>query len=177
VATGNFIPIADKAGAPVSASAFLPVSARRLAHLLALLSLQLALISCTTRTLATGGQPALTGTASAITSHGYADGELLLRFTPEGERAVAPVVGKPPGRLHFGIPSLDRLNVKYRASTLLTLDGHRGAYCLQLARDANVIRAAEEYGRDPLVSRAEPNYLFRIDRPAEEPETVRTEVP
>lgn len=119
----------------------------------------------------------LAGTGGGLTAHGYVDGELVLRFTPEGERAIAPVVGQPPGRLHLGIPSFDRLNAKYRASTLTPLGGEAGAYRLRLARDANVLRAAEEYGRDQLVSRAEPNYLLRIRRPAEQPGAVRTEVP
>ena len=119
----------------------------------------------------------MSGSARGMTSHGFVDGELLLRFTPEGERAIAPVVGTPAQQpLRFGVPSLDRLNVKYRASALVPLVGERGMYRLVLARDANVMRAAEEYGREPLVASAEPNYLLRIERPAEEPGAVRTDV-
>ena len=119
----------------------------------------------------------MSSSAHGITSHGFVDGELLLRFTPEGERAIAPMVGTATqGPLRFGIPSLDRLNAKYRASTLVPLEGGRGMYRLRLARDANVVRAADEYGRDPLVASAEPNYLLRIERPAEEPGAVRTDV-
>jgi len=47
---------------------------------------------------------------------------------------------------------------------------------LKLSSDANVMRAAEEYGHDPLVGAAAPNYLLRIQRPAEAPGQVRTEV-
>ena len=57
------------------------------------------------------------------------------------------------------------------------MTGERGRYRLRLAKDANVLRAAEEYGRDPTVTGAEPNYLLRIDRPAEQPDAVRTDVP
>jgi hypothetical protein len=140
------------------------------------LVLSLALTACTTRTLATG-VAVVNDSARGITGHGFVDGELLLRFTPEGERAIAPVAGTPAQQsLRLGIPSLDRLNVKYRASALIPLAGERGTYRLVLARDANVMRAAEEYGREPLVASAEPNYLLRIERPAEEPGTVRTDV-
>ena len=121
--------------------------------------------------------PALPPSAprGGVTQHGFVDGELVLRFTPEGERAVAPMVGKAPGPLRFGIPSLDRLNAKYRASALMPVEGERGSYRLRMSHDANVVRAAEEYGRDPLVSQAEPNYFLRIHRPAEEPGAVRTD--
>ena len=165
-----------KAGAPVSAPAFLLWSPRPRASVLSLLLPLLALAACTTRALAPHGRPALGDTPLGVTSHGYVDGELVLRFTSEGERAVAPSAGQPPGRLRFGVASLDRLNAKYHASALLPLAGERGVYRIRLARDANVFRAAEEYGRDPLVREAEPNYLFRIDRPAEEPGAVRTQV-
>ena len=85
------------------------------------------------------------------------------------------MVGKTPGPLRFGIPSLDRLNAKYRASALVPVEGEHGSYRLRMSHDANVVRAAEEYGRDPLVSQAAPNYFLRIHRPAEEPDAVRTE--
>jgi hypothetical protein len=122
------------------------------------------------------GGAAGAGRPGAITHHGYVDGEIVLRFTADGERTVttAPAAGR--GTLRFGVPSLDRLNAKYRARTLVRLPGEPGRYRLELARDANVVRAAEEYGRDPLVTSAEPNYLLRIDRPAEAPGAVRTEV-
>ena len=81
------------------------------------------------------------------------------------------------GWLRFGVPSLDRLNAKYHASAMIPVDGERGAYRLRIAPDANVFRAAEEYGHDPMVARAEPNYIIRLDRPAEAPNAVRTELP
>ena len=59
---------------------------------------------------------------------------------------------------------------------LAPLAGVPGAYRVVLAPDANVLRAAEEYGHDPLVTRAEPNYFLRIDRPAEAPDAVRMDV-
>jgi len=138
------------------------------------LALALALVGCTTQTVRTRtpGQAATSG----ITHHGYVDGELVIRFTPEGERAVAAVVGTAQRPLRIGIPSLDALNAKYRASTVVPLEGERGAYRLRLAPDANVLQAAEEYGHDPAVARAEPNYVLRIQRPAEEPNAVRTDV-
>ena len=92
----------------------------------------------------------------------------------EGDRARPGETGR--GTLRFGIPSLDRLNAKYKARALTPVPGQAGSYRLELARDANVVRAAEEYGRNPLVTQAEPNYLLRIDRPAEAPGAVRTEV-
>lgn len=119
----------------------------------------------------------MSGGARGITSHGFVDGELFLRFTPEGERAIVGIVGTPAQQpLRVGVPSLDRLNVKYRASALVPLASERGTYRLVLARDANVVRAAEEYAREPLVAGAEPNYLLRIERPAEAPGAVRTDV-
>ena len=81
------------------------------------------------------------------------------------------------GWLRFGIPSLDRLNAKYHASAVTPIEGERGAYRLKIAPDANVFRAAEEYGHDPLISRAEPNYGIRLNRPPEAPNAVRTELP
>lgn len=134
--------------------------------------------ACTTRSLGTTRTPAapLTADANGITGHGFVDGELVLHFTPDGERAVAPAVGRATGPLRFGVPSLDRLNAKYRATSLAPLAGEAGAYVLKLSPDANVMRAADEYGREPLIARAEPNFLFRIHRPAEAPGAVRTEV-
>ena len=114
--------------------------------------------------------------AAALTVHGFADGEIIVQLTPEGERAVAPLVGKPPTPLRLGIPSIDRLNVKYRANAIDALPGERATYRLRLSPDANVMRAVEEYGRDPLVVSAEPNYTFRIPRGPERPEAVQTRV-
>jgi hypothetical protein len=68
------------------------------------------------------------------------------------------------------------LNAKYRATSVLPLEGERGSYRLRMAPDTNVLRAAEEYGHDPAITRAEPNYILRIQRPAEAPGAVRTEV-
>ncbi len=114
--------------------------------------------------------------SAPLTLYGYADGEILVRLTPEGARAVASLAGKPSGPLRLGVPSFDRLNVKYRASAIDPLPEEPGTYRLRLAPDANVMRAVEEYGRDPLVLGAEPNYAFRIPRGAEEPGAVRTGV-
>ncbi len=120
--------------------------------------------------------PAVASGRGAITGHGFVDGEIIVRFTAEGERAAAGATREAPGRLRFGVPSLDRLNAKYHASALVAVAERRGTYRLVLARDANVMRAAEEYGRDPLVARAEPNYLLVIPRPEEAPGSVRTRV-
>jgi hypothetical protein len=117
------------------------------------------------------------GRASGLTHHGFVDGELVVHFTPEGERVVTPAMSVSQGWLRFGVPSLDRLNAKYHASAMTPVEGERGAYRLRIAPDANVFRAAEEYGHDPLVARAEPNYGIRLDRPAEAPNAVRTELP
>ena len=137
-------------------------------------ALVLTMVGCASRTLSTTRTPARD--ASGITRHGYVDGELVLRFTPEGERAVAAVAGTAQRPLRVGIPSLDQLNAKYRATSVLPLEGERGSYRLRLAPDTNVLRAAEEYGHDPAVTRAEPNYILHIQRPAEEPGAVRTDV-
>jgi hypothetical protein len=149
---------------------------RRIVPLLSLAPLLL-LAACTTRSLGTTSRP-VTSVAQAhgMTHHGFVDGELIVSFTPDGERAVTPMVGKAAGPLRFGVPSLDRLNVKYRASSLTAVEGARGSYVLKLSPDANVMRAADEYGRDPLISGAAPNYLLRIQRPAEAPGQVRTDV-
>ncbi len=138
----------------------------------------LAIAACTTQSLGTTRRPVAlpAGNAVGVTPHGFVDGELVLRFSPDGERTVAPMVGRATGPLRFGVPSLDRLNVKYRATSIAPRAGEAGAYVLKLSPDANVLRAAEEYGHDPLVTRAEPNFLLRIERPAEAPGAVRTEV-
>ena len=138
----------------------------------------LMIAACTTRSLGTtrtSVAPAASASAG-MTGHGFVEGELVVRFSPDGERAVAPLVGQTTGPLRFGVASLDRLNVKYRATAIAPLAGEKGAYVLKLSPDANVLRAAEEYGHDALVTRAEPNYLLRIPRAAEAPGAVRTEV-
>ena len=80
-------------------------------------------------------------TVASQSVHGYVEGELIIAFTSEGEKLIAPVVAKPPTRLRFGVPSLDRLNAKYRASQLVKLADVQGAYVLRIATDANVFRA------------------------------------
>ncbi len=140
------------------------------------------LAACATQTVDTGETRTVrtsVGTApptatSPQSLHGYIDGELIIRFTPDGERAVAPLVAKPPGRLRFGIPSLDRLNAKYRASQLVKLADVRGAYVLRLAPDANIFRAVEEYKQDPMVAGTDLHYLYRLPAP-QAPDAVRTQ--
>lgn len=131
--------------------------------------------ACSTHTVATTRTPVATGASDGLTHHGFVEGELVLHFTKEGERAVAPALSPSQGWLRFGVPSLDRLNVKYHATALTPVDKQSGAYRLRIARDANVFRAAEEYGHDPLVARAEPNYGLSLDRAPEAPGAVRTE--
>jgi hypothetical protein len=142
------------------------------------------LTACTTRTIETGaprtvrtsiGEAPPTAPREGQTVHGYVEGEVLIRFTPDGERAVASLVGKPPARLRVGVPSLDRLNAKYRATQLIPAIGDHGAYVLRLAPDANVYRAVEEYGHDPLVAGVTLNYNYHLPR-AEAPDAVRTQV-
>jgi hypothetical protein len=140
------------------------------------------LAACVTQTIETSGprtvrtavgsQSATAGAPQSL--HGYIDGEMLISFTPDGERAVAPLIGQPPARLRFGIPSLDRLNAKYRASQLVKVADIRDAYLLRLAPDANLFRAVEEYRKDPLVSGTDLHYLYRLPA-AQAPEAVRTQ--
>lgn len=143
-----------------------------------------ALCACTTQSIETGAPrsvrtsvaeapPAPATNAQSL--HGYVEGEVIIRFSAEGERAVAPLVGKPPSRLRFGVLSLDRLNAKYRATQIVPAIGDRGAYILRLAVDANIFRAVEEYGHDPLVAAATLNYEYRLPG-AEAPDAVRTQV-
>jgi hypothetical protein len=87
---------------------------------------------------------------------------------------VAAVVAKPPTRLRFGVPSLDHLNGKYRASQLVKVADVHGAYILRIAPDANVFRAVEEYRKDPLVTGTDLHYLYRLPAP-QAPEAVRTQ--
>lgn len=142
------------------------------------------LFACTTQTIETGAPrsvrtavgeapPAAVGNAQSL--HGYVEGAIIIRFTAEGERIVAPLVAKPPSRLRFGVLSLDRLNAKYRATQIVPAVGDRGAYILRLAVDANVFRAVEEYGHDPLVAGATLKYEYRLPG-AEAPDAVRTQV-
>ncbi len=113
--------------------------------------------------------------ASMQSMHGYIEGEILLTFTPEGERAVAPLAGRPPseGNLRFGIPSLDRLNAKYRARQLVKVADVVRGYVLRVAPDANVFRAVDEYKKDPLIAGADLHYSMRLP-PPQEPGAVRT---
>jgi hypothetical protein len=159
------------------------VAARRLVLVLA----SCTLFACATQVVETsapptvrtavGVQPPAPGgapdpIAKPQSLHGYRDGEIIIRFTAEGEKAVAPLIAKPPGKLRFGIPSLDRLNAKYRASQLVKVADLRGAYILRLAPDANVFRAVEEYRQDPLVAGTDPHYFYRLP-PPEAPHAVR----
>ncbi len=152
------------------------------ARLLVSLLASCTLAACATQTIETSGErtvrTAVGSDAAAVPKpqslHGYRDGEMLISFTPEGERAVAASVAKTPGKLRFGIPSLDRLNAKYRASQLVKMADVQGAYLLRLAPDANVFRAVEEYRKDPLVAGTEPHYFYRLPAPAA-PGAVRTQ--
>ena len=143
------------------------------------------LAACTTQTIepsaprsvrtSVAEAPPAAPPTTAQSLHGYVEGEVIIRFSPEGERAAAPLVGKPPSRLRFGVLSLDRLNAKYRATQIVPAVGDRGAYILRLAVDANVFRAVEEYGHDPLVAAATLNYEYRLPG-AQAPDAVRTQV-
>jgi hypothetical protein len=140
-----------------------------------------ALAACTTRTIATspprivraGAGPAPPPT-QAQSFYGYIEGELILTFTPEGERTVASTVGRPPTKLRFGVLSLDRLNAKYRATQLVKVADVQGGYLLRIAPDANVFRAVEEYKKDPLVAGADLHYMMRLPA-AQAPDAVRTQ--
>lgn len=140
------------------------------------------LAACATQTIETSGprnvQTSVGEGATVVTgpqsTHGYVEGELIIAFTPEGEKAVAALVAKAPSKLRFGIPSLDRLNTKYRASQLVRLADVRGAYILRIAPDANVFRAVEEYRKDPLVTGTDLHYLYRLPAP-QAPDAVKTQ--
>ena len=139
------------------------------------------LAACATQTIETSGQRTVqtsVGEGATVTGpqslHGYIEGELIIAFTAEGEKAVAAAVAKPPAKLRFGIPSLDRLNMKYRASQLVKLADVRGAYILRIAPDANVFRAVEEYRKDPLVAGTDLHYLYRLPAP-QAPDAVKTQ--
>ncbi len=143
-----------------------------------------ALSACATQAIETSGSRTVrtaVGTeppraTAPQSTHGYIDGEMIISFTPEGERAVAPwVTSKPSGRLRFGIPSLDRLNAKYHASQLLKVADIPGGYLLRLAPDANIFRAVEEYRKDPMVSGTDLHYIYRLPAP-QAPGAVRTQV-
>jgi hypothetical protein len=151
------------------------------AHPLVLIVASCTLVACTTQTIEKGGQRSVRTSvgeqppgAGPQSLHGYVEGELIIAFTPEGEKTVAPVVAKPPTRLRFGVPSLDRLNAKYRASQLVKVADRHGAYVLRIAPDANVFRAVEEYRKDPLVAGTDLHYVYRLPG-AEAPEAVKTQ--
>jgi hypothetical protein len=124
------------------------------------------------RTVRTLGSEAPTSGPQSL--HGYVEGELIIAFTAEGEKSIAAFVAQQPTRLRFGIPSLDRLNAKYRASQLIKVADLRGGYILRIAPDANVFRAVEEYRKDPLVAATDLHYLYRLPGP-QAPEAVRTQ--
>jgi hypothetical protein len=141
------------------------------------------LAACATQTIETGGSRTVRTAvgnappteAAPQSLHGYVDGELIIAFTPEGERAIAPWVGNQPGRLRFGIASLDRLNSKYHASQIVKVADLQGGYLLRLASDANVFRAVAEYGQDPLVTHTDLHYVYRLPAP-QAPNAVRMQV-
>jgi len=147
---------------------------------LVLILVSCTLAACATQAIETGGprtvrtavgsQPPSATTVQSV--HGYIDGEMIISFTAEGERAVAPMIAKPPGRLRFGILSLDRLNAKYRASQLMKVADLPGAYLLRLAPDANLFRAVDDYRKDPLVAGTDLHYIYRLPGP-QAPEAVR----
>jgi hypothetical protein len=153
------------------------IGARPLVSLLLVCTLP----ACATQTIETGAErtvrtsvgPGAMTTAPQST-HGYVEGELLIAFTPEGEKSIASLIGKPPGKLRFGSPSLDRLNAKYHASQLVKVADLKGAYILRIAADANVFRAVEEYRKDPLVTATDLHYLYRLPAP-QAPDAVRTQ--
>ena len=140
------------------------------------------LAACATQTIGGSGprsvrtsvdsQPAAVGAPQSL--HGYVDGEMIISFTPDGERTIAPLIAKPPGKLRFGIPSLDRLNAKYRASQLMKAADLHGAYILRLVSDANLFRAVEEYRKDPMVAGTDLHYLYRLPG-AQAPDAVRVQ--
>jgi len=86
---------------------------------------------------------------------------------------VGAAVGQPASRLRFGVPSLDRLNAKYQASQLVKVVDMQRSYILRIAPDANVFRALDEYGKDPLVAHADLHYMMRLPAP-QAPEAVST---
>ena len=47
-----------------------------------------------------------------------------------------------------------------------------GAYLLRLAPDANLLRAVDEYRKDPLVAGTDLHYIYRLPGP-QAPEAVR----
>lgn len=159
----------------------------------------LALGACTTKTVGTSVTRSTAPDASAaLTRHGIIDGEVVIRFTPDGERAVAASRTAPGGDgkggqsaaallasastsqragvLKLGVPSLDLLNVKYRATALVPHPNAPRTYTLQLAPDAYIIRAVQDYGADPLVEHVEPHYALELQQAPSRPDAVRTEV-
>jgi len=139
------------------------------------------LAACATQTIETSGPRTVRTTVGSESSpavpqslHGYVEGELIIVFTPEGEKLIAPLVGKAPTRLRFGVPTLDRLNAKYHASQLVKVADLHGGYLLRIAPDANVFRAVEEYRKDPMVAGTDLHYLYRLPAP-QAPEAVRTQ--
>ncbi|MCC6763946.1 MAG: hypothetical protein IT293_04705 [Deltaproteobacteria bacterium] len=152
------------------------IGARPLVSILAACTLA----ACATQTIETGGQRTVRTVGAEVpatapqSTHGYVEGELLIVFTPAGEKTVASLVAKPPTKLRFGVPSLDRLNAKYRAIQLIKVADLKGAYILRIAPDANVFRAVEEYRKDPLVTATDLHYLYRLPA-SQAPEAVRTQ--
>jgi hypothetical protein len=140
------------------------------------------LAACATQTIETSGPRIVRTTVGSEAAtptvpqsvHGYVEGELIIVFTPEGEKLIAPLVGKAPSRLRFGVPTLDRLNAKYHAKQLVRVADLHGGYLLRIAPDANVFRAVEEYRKDPLVAATDLHYLYRLPAP-QAPEAVRTQ--
>lgn len=104
--------------------------------------------------------------ATAPAGYGFIDGRLLVTFKGEAAATAAELARGGRGPVRFGDPTLDRLCNKYRASGLqpASKQDSTPGYILFLAPDANVLRAAKEFGASPLVERAEPVYRLQLGR-------------
>lgn len=165
------------ASRPRSSKSWTPrVSPTRVARAVVFLVAAALASGCTTQVVETTRAPAA-GSVGTVTQFGYKDGEIVVHFTPRGEELATPFVNKPPGRLMFGVDTIDQLHTKYRANALIPLERDGVTlYRIQLSPDANVLRAAAEYDAHPLVLRAQPNYAYTIQRPPEATDSVRTRV-
>ena len=123
-------------------------------------------------------------------------GELIVKLKPEAGQALdaALAAGKPP--TNTGLAWLNALNARYgvtaiaplfarqpdveeikrkfperakRAPPGATIPSLRHIYTLTLRHDAGVLKAATDYGAQPDVEYAEPNYIATIQQGAHAP--------
>lgn len=115
--------------------------------------------------------------AGVLTSAGeavprYVPGVLIVKLRPD----VAAAVGRTKGATVTGVPSVDALNVRFKATAFrrtvpaaekapLGIDRHglTDYYTIELPPGTDIEMAVAEYAADPNIEVAEPDYIMPMD--------------